>query len=1162
MSEKINYEKLFEKVKEYVDKNGCPEYFLNLIQIFDYSCSFQDLISSSPYISEYAFKINNYILVLKLGIKISEIYLNNTQDFDLIIQNAISYYFLFQNVIKVLNKDPENISSLLIKLYFYEIMKEILEKNKSDFKNNIHKEFKLSFRELCIKLKEKLENIKINEYSIVTQDSLDFDNELKNNLYNVIDNLNKNKIKNLTSEDLKDNEEYYLLSFDWAIKYLNFLNMLTSIKDSLSDYNNFLLVGFDIKGIFSNFINVKQERSNVSYIGPVNNFFIKEFVDFWEDDEEEYTNIFIKNNPNLFIKINKIQWDLIIENFGNAPEIIRYKKNGELESFLKLFKIIILSKEMKEKYIQDIIVKYIQISKFYTYENFINKIIRCIKKKCPNINFDKEDIIIYKSNENSEIFCFELLYSYFSNDSKFFLNCEIINKENFSIEENSLIIIEIIKKEEEEKKFIYQSTNKKCSFCLEKGINLEFKCDKISNCSFNYCSEKCLNADKEHLNYHNNIKKYFLKRASFSDLRLMTLNSLLNSKENSHGITGLINLGNTCYMNSALQCLSNCEDLTKFFLSNKYISEINNLNNLGIKGEISKAYYLLLNDLWKGNKKSISPINFREKFILYNHQFSNFSQQDSNEFLIYLLDKLHEDLNRITKKPYIEMKNKQDFENDEIASLRYWKCYKKREDSIIIDFFHGQFKNKITCPQCFNISISFDPFIFISLPIPSGRYNINVKYFYFLKNLELKIENFNMLITENSTSNEFKEKILNEINFIRSKNKNLNNLSFKDFDLILLDKNKQIIKVFNHNEYIFDYIFEQNSLVAYQKENNENIYVYLTKYYVKYYFNFFAYEEIKYLFEYPFPIPIKFPYEDNFNVSSLYELINKFIIKRIGNFGNKEKLSLLNYVSDINEEKENSFNFRLFIYNKYSEENQFCNFCGLNLLHKKEHSCRFTKRFNKNENIKYIKSKCINNLPLILNLDIKLEEFNIENLLYSIRKNEKNIKLFNQDNIEINLFDCLNLFQTEEKLEEENSWYCNKCQKHQEAFKKLEIYKSPQYLIIQLKRFKQLNNITKNSKVLSNIYNNNGKNYSLIKFPIKNMDLTNYILGSNKKEIYDLFAITNHYGDLSGGHYTAFCKNNGNWYEFDDSRVKRIKDEKDLITNAAYILFYKKRFNQ
>ena len=51
-------------------------------------------------------------------------------------------------------------------------------------------------------------------------------------------------------------------------------------------------------------------------------------------------------------------------------------------------------------------------------------------------------------------------------------------------------------------------------FCLEKTSNLEFKCDKISNCSFQYCSEKCMNEDKEHINYHNNISNYFLKRTS------------------------------------------------------------------------------------------------------------------------------------------------------------------------------------------------------------------------------------------------------------------------------------------------------------------------------------------------------------------------------------------------------------------------------------------------------------------------------------------------------------------------------------------------------------------------------------------------------------------------------------------------------------------------
>ena len=47
-------------------------------------------------------------------------------------------------------------------------------------------------------------------------------------------------------------------------------------------------------------------------------------------------------------------------------------------------------------------------------------------------------------------------------------------------------------------------------------------------------------------------------------------------------------------MNSALQCLSNCEDLTKLFLSKKYISEINTLNNLGSKREISNAYYNMI----------------------------------------------------------------------------------------------------------------------------------------------------------------------------------------------------------------------------------------------------------------------------------------------------------------------------------------------------------------------------------------------------------------------------------------------------------------------------------------------------------------------------------------------------------------------------------------
>ena len=157
----------------------------------------------------------------------------------------------------------------------------------------------------------------------------------------------------------------------------------------------------------------------------------------------------------------------------------------------------------------------------------------------------------------------------------------------------------------------------------------------------------------------------------------------------------------------------------------------------------------------------------------------------------------------------------------------------------------------------------------------------------------------------------------------------------------------------------------------------------------------------------------------------------------------------------------------------------------------------------------------------------------------------------------INLYDCFNLFKSEEKLEDDNMWYCNKCKKHQEVFKKMDIYKSPYYLIIQLKRFKHHN--IRNS-ILGSIYSGDGKNSTYIEFPIKNLDLSSYVIGpESNNNIYDLIGITNHYGGISFGHYTAYCLNNGKWYEFNDESVSFIQNENDLISKAAYILFYKKR---
>uniref|UniRef100_A0A8C7JR26 Ubiquitin carboxyl-terminal hydrolase n=1 Tax=Oncorhynchus kisutch TaxID=8019 RepID=A0A8C7JR26_ONCKI len=105
------------------------------------------------------------------------------------------------------------------------------------------------------------------------------------------------------------------------------------------------------------------------------------------------------------------------------------------------------------------------------------------------------------------------------------------------------------------------------------------------------------------------------------------------------GLTGLKNIGNTCFMNAALQALSNCPPLTQFFV------ECGGLVRTDKKPALSKSYQKLVSDLWHKNRPSyVVPTSLFQGIKAVNPMFRGYSQQDSQEFLRCLMDQLHEEL--------------------------------------------------------------------------------------------------------------------------------------------------------------------------------------------------------------------------------------------------------------------------------------------------------------------------------------------------------------------------------------------------------------------------------------------------------------------------------------------------------------------------------------
>lgn len=259
----------------------------------------------------------------------------------------------------------------------------------------------------------------------------------------------------------------------------------------------------------------------------------------------------------------------------------------------------------------------------------------------------------------------------------------------------------------------------KCQHCQERpqGEALSVSCPWCQKAF--YCSEQCLEGDQA-----------FHGGSCFGVAKLDKWPVVCQPKPCARmGLTGIRNISNSCYLSASLQCLSHAVGLTNYFLKGQFRSELNPQNPLGTGGKIAIGYAKLLKELWFDTKESIAPVHLKSVIAKFKKQFNNSEQQDSQELLSVLLDGLHEDLNRVRQKPLVPVLES-DGTDDTRAARESWKNHLKRNQSIIVDMMHGLYKSTVQCPDCNKVSVTFEPYMNLTLPIPEIK--MVTKQFFFV----------------------------------------------------------------------------------------------------------------------------------------------------------------------------------------------------------------------------------------------------------------------------------------------------------------------------------------------------------------------------------------------------------------------------------------------
>uniref|UniRef100_A0A8C2MWQ7 ubiquitinyl hydrolase 1 n=1 Tax=Cricetulus griseus TaxID=10029 RepID=A0A8C2MWQ7_CRIGR len=604
------------------------------------------------------------------------------------------------------------------------------------------------------------------------------------------------------------------------------------------------------------------------------------------------------------------------------------------------------------------------------------------------------------------------------------------------------------------------------------------------------------------------------------------------------GAQGLKNHGNTCFMNAVVQCLSNTDLLAEFLALGRYRAAPG-------RAEVTEQLAALVRALWTREYTPQLSAEFKNAVSKYGSQFQGNSQHDALEFLLWLLDRVHEDLEGSAHGLVSEQVS---------HSLNSMCAVPSLCEYLLNSLDSSIFQSSLTCPHCLKQSNTFDPFLCVSLPIPLRQTRF-----------------LSVTLVFPSKSQRFLRvglavPILSTVAALRKMVAEEGGVPAEEVILVELYPNGFQRSFFDEED--LNTIAEGDNVYAFQVP--------------------------------PLPGPATLSaHPSGLSVSPRLAVRDsqgfskplhseRVLILFCNLVGSGQQASRFGPPFLIREDRTISWvqlqqcilsKVRCLMRNEVPAQDLGTLFSirvvGLSL------ACSYLSPQDSRPLCHWAVDRALHlrrpGGPPHVKLAVEWDSSVTERLFGSLQEE----RVQDADSVwrqqqahqqpSCTLDECFQSYTKEEQLAQDDAWKCPHCQVLQQGVVKLSLWTLPDILIIHLKRFCQVGE--KRNKLST-----------LVKFPLSGLNMAPHVArrSTNSKAgpgpwsswkqpiclpttypmdfLYDLYAVCNHHGSLQGGHYTAYCRNSldGQWYSYDDSTVEPLRED-EVNTRGAYILFYQKR---